>query len=117
MSSPKYSRELGTLLGYPECCISAFINHELPPTIKPWFGTGYRPCIECLKKDSAQLVKEINSRRVQGIPPYTTCRQLGFLLVYRRNNAMVLKYTTSREAFLAWRKSAISFKNEKNRNE
>lgn len=106
--SSTYNHELGTLLGYPQCCISDFIERELPPTPKPWFGTGYRPCASCLEKDPAQLVAEINARRVQGIPPYTACKQFGFLLVYRRNNAMVLKYTTSLAEYLAWRNNSTS---------
>lgn len=58
-------RYVGESYGYPECCISLFIEN----CGTPWYGNrnlkldGYVPCEKCSNKPRQELVNDINSRR------------------------------------------------------
>ena len=55
---------LGTILGYPKCCIKSFSteNYRTRGTRK-LSGTGYVPCRMCNLKDESDLVDTINKNR------------------------------------------------------
>lgn len=57
-----YSIWLGRWLGYPECCIEAFLTQDEAP-VTAYEGTGYIPCVECRKKSMRKLLTEIAIRR------------------------------------------------------
>lgn len=75
----------GIKYGYPQCCRDFFMSpahlgnreHMQKFITTPFFGTGYVPCHECLKKDPAALVKEINSNRDPTLPAFMS-NQLSF---------------------------------------
>lgn len=64
----------GIALGYPTCCIKAFVNleHMLDPVPRKLVGTGYVPCPHCNEtKTTMELVDTINRAREPGIPPFS----------------------------------------------
>ena len=65
---------MGTICGYPPCCIEDFID-ELPyrSTCSDWHsrqftGTGYVPCPSCNEKTREDLLEAIAVRRVSSVP-------------------------------------------------
>ena len=55
---------LGKGLGYPDCCIQAFLTEDFRTRpIRKLEGTGYVPCAECNKKSPQELVSIINANR------------------------------------------------------
>ncbi len=66
--------ELGQYLGYPPCCIRAFVNleHLGDPTqlsIRPLIGTGFVCCEDCAEYYTArELTNIINAHRTCPTP-------------------------------------------------
>lgn len=60
-------RDWGRKLGYPECCIEAFIKEE-QHHFNIFTGTGFLPCKDCNKKDPREVLKYIDSHRQIGLP-------------------------------------------------
>lgn len=65
-------RTLGIYLGYPACCIDAFVKFKhFKEDVSNWplIGTGFVPCKRCAEKKSARmLADEINRLRVHPVP-------------------------------------------------
>ena len=64
----------GIALGYPTCCIKAFIalKHLGDDRERKLQGTGYVPCDHCDKtKTTQELVDTINRARESSIPPFS----------------------------------------------
>jgi hypothetical protein len=65
---------MGTICGYPPCCIQDFIEqYELRISGAYWkqrqlTGTGYVPCPSCNEKTHEDLLKAIAARRVSSVP-------------------------------------------------
>lgn len=65
---------MGTICGFPPCCIQDFIDeYDTRSSGASWgnrklFGTGYVPCPTCNIKSEAQLKEAIDSRRVSSVP-------------------------------------------------
>lgn len=57
----------GRYLGYPTCCIKAFM-FDLPPGVNAFTGTGFVPCCECVLLLPKLLVERINKARVHAVP-------------------------------------------------
>ena len=57
-----YWTNTGKHFGFPDCCIQAFLDEDLPD-VTPFDGTGYRSCRECSKLDKQVLIDQINSNR------------------------------------------------------
>jgi len=64
----KYAQLLGEFLGYPDCCIQAFLKRDKKPTSFKLRGTGYIPCEECNKLDEKTLIERIQSKRKCPVP-------------------------------------------------
>jgi hypothetical protein len=63
---------MGTICGYPPCCIRDFIE-QFPYRYDDWSSrklgsTGYVPCPSCNEKTSEDLLEAIASRRVSSVP-------------------------------------------------
>lgn len=64
--------------GYPLCCVEEFYSSRGIHTKEfeevyfkgVFYGTGFIPCPTCLKKDPAELIKEINEHRNKSLPPF-----------------------------------------------
>lgn len=98
-----YTRQLGTLLGFPPCCVQAFIEHKSARTPTPLFGSGYRPCEECSKREDFQpLIEEINQRRVKDIYPFTATPPTLYLLVHIKDGVISVSHTSSKGKFSEW---------------
>jgi hypothetical protein len=64
-----YWYNTGKHFGFPDCCIKAFIEDNLPETNSSVFsGTGYRPCENCSKIEPDELIVSINKRRSHPYP-------------------------------------------------
>jgi hypothetical protein len=65
---------MGTICGYPVCCIEDFIEQwDLRVSGAGWEprqldGTGYVPCPSCNEKTREDLLKAIALRRVSSVP-------------------------------------------------
>lgn len=60
----------GTQMGYPSCCIKAFLDGK-QQFDSVFHGTGFLPCKECNKKDPTKLLKHIDKHRLINYPfPY-----------------------------------------------
>jgi hypothetical protein len=74
LTGPTRSWVLGTICGYPVCCIEDFIDefdYRLSSTHwKPrqFDGTGYVPCLSCNEKTREDLLEAIAVRRVSSAP-------------------------------------------------
>jgi hypothetical protein len=70
LTGPTRSWVLGTICGYPPCCIEDFIEQfEWRNTGSQWkqrklTGTGYVPCPSCNEKTREDLLEAIAVRRV-----------------------------------------------------
>jgi hypothetical protein len=74
LTGPTRSWVMGTICGYPPCCIQDFIdeyssrckdNRWVP---RHWDGTGYVPCPSCNEKTREDLLEAIAARRVSSVP-------------------------------------------------
>jgi hypothetical protein len=65
---------MGTICGYPPCCIKDFINYRNYRLSSPHWkprqldGTGYIPCPSCNEKTREDLLEAIAVRRVSSVP-------------------------------------------------
>lgn len=65
---------IGVGLGYPTCCIKAFVDleHMLDPEKRKLTGTGFIPCARCnSNKTTMDLVNEINHARDPKLPIFS----------------------------------------------
>mgnify|MGYP003655461946 CR=1 FL=1 len=62
-----YWTNTGKHFGFPDCCIQAFLDDNLPE-VTPFDGTGYKPCKSCIKLDQKVLVDYINTKRIHPDP-------------------------------------------------
>jgi hypothetical protein len=58
-----YYRNLGDYLGYPRCCVEAFISEAPPRRDSHFKGTGFVPCRRCELKLPEVLIDEIKKNR------------------------------------------------------
>lgn len=42
-----YGEDFGILMGYPKCCIHAFVYGDSPGKHRSFNGTGFIPCRDC----------------------------------------------------------------------
>jgi hypothetical protein len=65
---------MGTICGYPPCCIQDFIDEFAWRTgggqwdHRQLYGTGYVPCPSCNEKTREDLLEAIAARRVSSVP-------------------------------------------------
>lgn len=57
-----YWTNLGRYFGYPECCIRAFLEQDLPD-FSTFDGTGFRPCRACNALPRHEVLTGIAQRR------------------------------------------------------
>lgn len=65
---------MGYGLGYPTCCIKAFLelSHMTDYTVRKLQGTGFIPCIHCNNtKTTGEMVDEINRARNSDLPKFS----------------------------------------------
>lgn len=65
---------MGYGLGYPTCCIKAFLllSHLTDPTIRKLQGTRFIPCVHCNEtKTTGEMVDEINRARNPNLPRFS----------------------------------------------
>lgn len=55
------SAKIGRALGYPPCCVEAFVSMTWVPSA--FDGTGFRTCQACSEKPYAEVWKGIHARR------------------------------------------------------
>jgi hypothetical protein len=68
MKSDLSWQELGTLYGYPQCCINEFLIEAGNQHGRKLKGTGYVPCRGCNKKDKKELLEVIRINRKFPLP-------------------------------------------------
>lgn len=64
---------MGIRMGYPLCCIRAFVDTPLNAErgwVNPWAGTGFIACPDCSEKPMFTVMGYINNHRHKSLPKF-----------------------------------------------